>query len=158
MAVVLANEKRKPAQDDENTKKYVKLYKQRIAAFEENCTPFPIRTNNILGNQGIGRYFHLPTVMAHMKSSYPLLHGSVIILMHRFIQIKARQTIKTHRTISPTQKPASPLVPFLHRTSPHSPFFHARPLSNKKQNSESMVQTLKKHYIRTWQSSNSWIE
>eukprot|EP01084_Bolivina_argentea_P056620 103578_1 len=60
----------------------LKEYAQRIKHFQARIDrQFPVQTNNILN-------FDAREVHHHMQQSYPLLHGSVLSLIHNFLLVK----------------------------------------------------------------------
>ena len=76
-----------------------KKYSQRIEEFEANICEFPLDSNNIIKHND---YLPRNEVYKHMQQCYPLVHGSVLLLIHHFINIKKKYGTKIEKELYKT--------------------------------------------------------
>lgn len=68
--------------DPKDTADMFEKYQERYLEFEKTIG-FPIDTNNIFNED-----FDNEVVYKHMTQTYPVCHGSILLLAHRFILMK----------------------------------------------------------------------
>eukprot|EP01084_Bolivina_argentea_P056621 103579_1 len=68
-----------------NVDEMFKKYQQRITEFEDEICEFPVDNNRIISEE-FNQF--KPQIYEHMKSCYPLVHGSVLSLANDFLLIK----------------------------------------------------------------------
>eukprot|EP01084_Bolivina_argentea_P148912 260244_1 len=73
--------------DKNNIDEMFKLYEDRINKFEKEICEFPVDNNRIISDDW--KEFK-SEIYDHMKSCYPLVHGSVISLAYDFLCIKQK--------------------------------------------------------------------
>eukprot|EP01083_Nonionella_stella_P253718 872783_1 len=69
--------------DPKNASKMNELYMQRVNDFERSTCRFPIETNSIIYGG-----FDLSLTHKHMTQTYPICHGSVLLIAYQFLLCK----------------------------------------------------------------------